>query len=194
MAIISAFPGKSKPKLQSKTVETSNKTITYSPDSNYDGFSDFTVKSEKISFSINTSGTANSTGQSISINDVRPYQYDKTPEALPGIIDKVFIYIENQENTNLLPSDYHCLLLELFANSLGNLAAYQLVSARTQYGNVSSVDNRILFSGTVQYDSDNERLTITIGDSEFNRTDGWNSSFARVENYDVVIIYRDYNE
>lgn len=43
MAIISAFPGKSKPKLQSKTVSPQSSQITVNPDSGYEGLEKVTV-------------------------------------------------------------------------------------------------------------------------------------------------------
>lgn len=43
MAIISAFPGKSKPKLQSKTVNPQSSQFTVNPDSGYEGLEKVTV-------------------------------------------------------------------------------------------------------------------------------------------------------
>ncbi len=90
MAIISAFPGKAKPKLQSKTVSPSTSQQTVSPDSGYEGLSGVTVNAMKLQSKTATPTTSqqniypssgyNGLGQ-VTVNAIRLQSKTATPSA-----------------------------------------------------------------------------------------------------------------
>ncbi len=95
MAIISAFPGKAKPKLQAKTVSPSTVQQTIKPDSTHEGLSQVTVNAMRLqSKTITPSGS-----QQIVTPDSGYNGLNKVTVA--GVTDAYEYYVHTINSTNL---------------------------------------------------------------------------------------------
>lgn len=197
MAIISAFPGKSKPKLQKKTVTPSTSEQIITPDAGYDGLSQVTAK--RLFPAITHyggvgGGYGNSTdGNTIKLNipkSIFPFTYLNTV-ILAGIDDIFLIHIAADDNSKLTGNDINEQMLYLRRGVGGSYDYY-----------CGSIYTRII-SGASKVDSDSPRVSSNTGFTETSTTyeipmkinySGGRYTYSTQTSYNIQLIGRDIRE